>query len=505
MTILTRKLHAAAAWTLFPPHERAVRLQLALAGVAVAMGVCLLGHVTAIKLAIAACAALALVCGPSSLTLMVVLGYFAASHQYLSPVTFAFAGVVWHPREVLLLILLAHWAMQAIRGRLRFTVDPLHLLVAAYALFFVTAAVAGLLAQTDLHEVIEECRYPAFILVYPILATLVTTKAQLRFYLRGLLFLTAAIAAASLAFFAYATVTGNLVQLNQTPWGDFMRYPVAGWTLQMVRPNGHLFFEVGIVVLASLIACPRLPAKKRVAYGLLLALLSAALLITFMRTAYAAVFVSLCVLLFLMLPHKRLQSGFAVIGCGLALLAFAFHGAAIVDAANSVVSGLDASLKARFLEMRGAWGAFTAHPLFGTGMGGSFRALGLVMSGPQLAATQADYQTVHNVWMYYLFKGGIVGTSFAVVGLGGILARGCLVFPRLHNPEDRFLLQGLIAAFAGQLIASLAMPRLTYPIGHVFVAMMACAFLVLARAERPAEDHAPGEAAAIPAWENPQT
>ena len=486
MTTLTRTLHAAAAWTLFPPNERAARVQMVLAGVAAAVAVCVLGPATAFTLAIAACAVLVLVCGPSPLTLMVVLGYLAASHQYLSPVTLAFGGVVWHPRELLLLALLAHWAVKAVQGRLHFAADPIDLLIIVYACFFLIAAVTGLARQADLHEVIQECRYPLFLLMYPVLATLVTTRAQLRFYLRGLLSLTAAIAAASLAFFSYAMLTGNLVQLNQTPWGDFMRYPAGGWTLQMVRPNGHLFFEVGIVVLASLIARPGITARRRAGYGLVLALLSAALVITFMRTAYAAVAVSLFILVFLMTPGKKLQMAIALIGCVGALAALALYGATLSGAASSAISGMEPSLKARFIEMRGAWAAFRAHPLFGAGMGGTFRELGVVMSGPQLAATQADYQTLHNVWMYYLFKGGAVGAVLAAVGLGGILARGCAVLPGLHNPEDRFLLRGLVAAFAGQLIASLAMPRLTYPIGHVFVSMMACAFLILAREARQA-------------------
>ncbi|MBP8129378.1 MAG: hypothetical protein KA184_07320, partial [Candidatus Hydrogenedentes bacterium] len=59
---------------------------------------------------------------------------------------------------------------------------------------------------------------------------------------------------------------------------------------------------------------------------------------------------------------------------------------------------------------------------------------------------------------------------------------------RTQDARGRFLLRGLVAATAGQLVASLAMPRLTYPAGAVFLAMMTCAFLVLSREQDGAQE-----------------
>ena len=46
------------------------------------------------------------------------------------------------------------------------------------------------------------------------------------------------------------------------------------------------------------------------------------------------------------------------------------------------------------------------------------------------------------------------------------------------GPEH--LLIGLAASFGGQLVASLAMPRLTYPKGHVYIAILAACWVVFA-------------------------
>ncbi|MCC6143996.1 MAG: hypothetical protein IT368_09335, partial [Candidatus Hydrogenedentes bacterium] len=85
--------------------------------------------------------------------------------------------------------------------------------------------------------------------------------------------------------------------------------------------------------------------------------------------------------------------------------------------------------------------------------------------------------------MYFLFKGGMVGTMFVLLGLGGIFARGYITVDKLSDMRDRFFLRAMLAAYAGQLLASLAMPRLTYPEGHVFVAMMAAVFFAMAQGQ----------------------
>jgi hypothetical protein len=82
--------------------------------------------------------------------------------------------------------------------------------------------------------------------------------------------------------------------------------------------------------------------------------------------------------------------------------------------------------------------------------------------------------------MYLLFKGGLIGVLLAVLGIGGIAWRGMIAMDAAADPRQRALLRGIVAAFVGQCVASLAMPRITYPEGHVFVALAALAVVVLA-------------------------
>jgi O-antigen ligase len=146
-----------------------------------------------------------------------------------------------------------------------------------------------------------------------------------------------------------------------------------------------------------------------------------------------------------------------------------------------VPEDLGISLMGRFVEIEGAWEAFLREPLLGAGMGSTFEGMGYVAKTTQYSFAQVEYQTVHNVWIYYLFKGGLVGMALILLGLGGIVWRGYWIADRITAARERFLMRGLLAAFIGQLVASLAMPRLTYPIGGVFLAMMAAAFAVMAR------------------------
>ena len=480
MSNLVAKMLDNAAWLLFTRNEKIVLLeQLVLVAVAVA-AVFMVGWAPAIAVPVG----LFLLLGPSRVMVSLFLVYLIASHQFLSIATVTFGGVEWHPREFFLLALLAHCAVKVFQGKAGLRLDAVHFAVVVYGLFFIQIGLVGLVLQSDLHAVIAECRYPVYLAAYLALAMLVRTRADVMFYVKLITALAAGIAVVGLAFFGYAMVLAGPVQLNQTVLGEFMRTPVGPLIVQTVRPNGHMYFEIAIVVLASMILCPATTPSRRLGYLLLMGLLSLAVLITTMRTAYVAVFISLAILVFLMLPGKGLQ---LAILAGAALLGFVIletSGVLAHGIDSGITSGLDLSLMGRWVEMSGAWHAFTEHPILGAGMGSTFEGLGLVMSGDQLAAGQTASQTVHNVWMYYLFKGGLVGLFLAMAGLGGILIRGYSLIATARDSREQFFLRGLVAAMAGQLIASLAMPRLTYPSGHLLVAMMATAFLVYAT-ERP--------------------
>ncbi|HNR32677.1 MAG TPA: O-antigen ligase family protein [Candidatus Hydrogenedentes bacterium] len=443
------------------------------------LGVAEYDYLVGAGLVVGAAGAAFLVFGPSWIIISLFLAKMILGHLFLSMYIFPFAGVEWHPREFWLFLLLAHGAVKLITGRAAIRPDLTHYFFYLYCFYFVFIAAVGLWRQPNMTEIIKECRFPIFLSTYLVFATCVKDRRELRRYARALLALTTLIALGACAFFAYTFVTGNVIN-TQNVYGEYVRRQIGPRLLQSVRPNGHLFYEVCFVVIAALFFCRETTRRVKALYLLLLGVFGCAIVITMMRTAYVALACSLAILVFISLPRGMRWLLVFVGVLGVVLVALAL-GAQLYESTAQQLPDLEVSLKARVEEMRGAWDTFLRHPLTGAGMGSSFEGMGWVAKQSTIAYGQTTYQTVHNVWMYYLFKGGIVGMALVLAGLGGILARAYLTIERIQDARDRCLLRGLVAATAGQLVASLAMPRLTYPIGAVFLAMMTCAFFLLAR------------------------
>jgi len=475
---------------LFPASKTLVVLEQLVLGALAAALVCVAGPGTAVVLVLALILGLCLVWAPSRLAVGLFVAFMVTSQEYRSLTTFHLGGIVWHPRELVLIALLAHWAAQLVRGKVRIAADPTHLAVLVYALFFVQIGLVGLLLEPDLHRVVAECRYPLFIASYVVLVSLIRDRKELSFYVALVFWATVVVAGLSIAFFAYTLLARTTIN-TQNAWGAFVPRQFGPMIIQSVRPRGHMFYEVCITALASLLFCPGLSKKRRLFYLAMMGMLSFALLIMFMRTAYAALFVSLAALAFLALP-RRAQFVVAVLGIVLSVAFVAAFGPALYAKLHEVIPSVGASIEGRIVEIAGSWRMFMAHPILGAGMGSGFKEFGAVAKTSQLAYAATEYRTVHNVWMYYLFKGGFVGFVLVACGLGGLVLRGYAAIPQLHDPKDRCLLRGLVAGLCGQLVASLAMPRLTYPVGHVFIALMACAIVVFAtQRATPAAERTP--------------
>lgn len=435
------------------------------------------GNTAGATLVFGGAGALILALGPSRWMLSCFILFMCAGHQFRSPMIFPFGGVEWHPRELLLLLLLAHFAVKVMTGEADLRPDIMHYFVLAYAAFFAMIACRGVWRAMPMPDVIAECRYPIFLASYVVLAACAGGARDLSWYLRLVLCFSVAVAVLSIAYFLYCFYTGHVVSI-QNNLGEFVQRRVGPLLLQSVRANGHLFFEVCVTVLAALILCPETSRRQRGIFAALIALFLFAILITMMRTAYVAVFLSLLVLLVLFLPAElQLLAGFLG-AVGVVLLVIA---GGVLLSGDALFPGLETSLQGRFVEVAGALDMFKKYPVLGAGMGSKFTGLGFVAKNALRSVSQMDFQTVHNVWMYFLFKGGLVGMFLVTLGLGGILTRAHRIITGLGSRRGQYLMRGLLAALAGQLAASLTMPRLTYPNGAVFVSMMACAFVMMAR------------------------
>lgn len=426
-----------------------------------------------------------LVFGPSRLALTVLFLLALLDHQFRSPWVFSGAGVEWHPREILLLLLFAHGTVKLLQGQFRLPATGIYLWVLLYTAAFAWCAARGLWLGHDARAVIAECRAPLFLGAFWVIAGLVRAPRE-RFYYGALaLCVIVLLAAATVAAFAWFAVTEPIAN-TQNFLGEFVPRVVLDVSVMSIRPGGHAWFEVALVFAVALVLCPRTPWSGRAVFLGVAALMACAIAAGMMRTALVSVAVSLAVLLWLNLP--RIARGLA-----LALVVFIACILGVFVAWGRGAGGppADYSLNARAVESAGAMAAFTEMPLFGAGFGASFEAPGLAQKDSASSIVTVAYRSLHNSWLYFAWKGGLVGLALALLGLGGLWLHGWRMVERLPGMMDRCVGRALLALFVGQLVASLAMPRITYANGALFIAIWAVAMLLLERASgggEPARD-----------------
>ncbi len=417
-----------------------------------------------------------LVLGPSRIILTLVFLLALLDHQFRSPFIVPFAGVEWHPRELLLILLFVHFVVKLAQPRIWIRWTPLHVAMLLYTTVFAYAAWRGLWLGNDPHAILAECRAPLFLAAFWVFAGTVKTSRDLNYYGYLALCVVAVLATATIGAFAYFSVTGPIAN-TQNALGEFVPRMVAGIPLQSIRPSGHAWFEAALVVSLGMLLCPREPWYRKAVYAGLAILFAAAVGAGMMRTAMVSVSVSLGVMLWLNLPR---------VGKGLSLSLMLFVGGVAgfmamlnSDSVYGMPSFQDRSLNARAVETAGAIEAIRQQPLFGSGFGSSFEALGLAQKDSASSAITVDYRSLHNVWLYIVWKAGLVGLAMAVLALAGMLIYSQWVIARLPSMSQRCLGRALQAVLVGQLVASAAMPRLTYANGALFLGVWVMAMVLL--------------------------
>lgn len=419
-----------------------------------------------------------LVFGPSRIILTSVFLLALLDHSFRSPAIIPIAGVEWHPRELLLLLLFAHAGVKLWQRQLWLEWTPLHLGMLLYTAFFAYAAWRGLWLGHAPRDIIAECRAPLFLGAFWVFAGAARAPRELHYYGNLALCMLVLLASATVAAFGWFALAGPIAN-TQNALGEFVPRLVAGIPLQSIRPSGHMWLEAGFVVSLGMLLCPREPWYRKAVYRGLVPLFGAAIAAGMMRTALVSVAASVLVILWLNLP--RVGRGLALsLGLGTAAVGLLLVLLQSPGDLGQVLAG-DRSLTARAVETQGALGAFKEHPFFGAGFGASFEALGLAQRDSSGSAVPVDYRSLHNVWLYFLWKGGLVGLALVVLALGGMLLYSQAVVNRLPSMSQRCLGRALQAACIGQLVASTGMPRLTYANGALFLGLWAMAFVLLAR------------------------
>jgi O-antigen ligase len=240
-----------------------------------------------------------------------------------------------------------------------------------------------------------------------------------------------------------------------------------------------MFFEIWFIIFLSLFFYYKDYRKKILALFMALFFIPP-LLILMMKAAIITVFFGSLLVVILYLPSRLrpLAIVFFVL-CAVATLftlILLFH-TGVLSWTNSQ---LGISTRARLVEISGALDCFVKSPIWGLGMGSQFEGLGLASNFWKDLYAMATYQTLHNLWIYWLFKGGIVGFSIIAISLLGVLAvSGYLVNIRYDGPDKGYWVGYWCALVSQMLVMAFIFPHLSYPIGQVYLSFSIAVFIIL--------------------------
>jgi len=404
--------------------------------------------------------------------------FMLLNHYYISPIVFPVAGLVVHPRELMLLLFVGNFFVNLVFGRVYWRKSVFLYFILLYLLFFVYIATIGFLSGYDWHRIVAETRFPVFFVSALIFPFAWESLSSLKKTLDIILIVSVIVALATCALFLYVLITKRMWRF-QNFLGEFVPSIVGPFRLQEVRFNGHMFFEIWFIIFLSLFFYYKGYKKKILALFMALFFIPP-LLILMMKTATITVFFGSLLVVILYLPSRlRPLAIIFFVLCVVATLftlILLFH-TGVLSWTNSQ---LGISLQARLVEITGALDNFMKSPILGMGMGSQFEGLGLATNFWQSLYAMATYQTLHNLWVYWLFKGGIVGCSIIIIALLGILAvSGYLVNIRYDGPDKGYWIGYWCALSAQIIVMSLAFPRLSYPIGQVYLSFSIAVFIIL--------------------------
>lgn len=417
---------------------------------------------------------------PLNYSATLYLLFMMVSHYYISPVIFPIAGVELHPREIVNFAFIANFLVNTVFGRVYWRKSMFLIFAWIYFFFFVYCAVIGFLQGHHWQRVIAETRFPMFFLSAFLLPHCWRDIEQFKSTLKLMFCISLLVVIATYGVFIYPLVTGKYLRV-QNFLGEFVPYKIGSIRLQEVRFNGHMYFELWYGIYLSAFLAKK-GWKQKLENILFVIVFFIAILMLKMNTALLSVFmISGIIVIAYMPPRLRLFSGliFSLLILTFFLtLAYLFY----ADILSWTNSKLGISLQARLVEITGAIENFMESPLIGKGFGSMFVGLGLASNFAQDLYAQATFQTLHNLWFYWLFKGGIVGIILIIGAFMGIFLKSAvLIFGKVATlRDDSYYWIGWWSVLVSQvLIISLAFPRISYPIGQVFFALSLACFIVL--------------------------
>ncbi|MGC8845667.1 MAG: O-antigen ligase family protein [Candidatus Hydrogenedens sp.] len=415
---------------------------------------------------------------PLNYSATIFLVFMMLNHYYISIRIFPVAGMELHPREIMMFMFLGNFFVNLVLERVYWRWSIFLYFALLYLMFFVYIATIGFVSGHNWQRVIAETRFPFFFLSAIIFPHAWKSLTSLKKTINIIFILTVLLGIATCVIFIYVFFTGKVLRF-QNYLGEFVPAKIGPFRLQEVRLNGHMFFEIFFIIFLSQFFYQK-EYKEKLKALILVAFFTLPLFILMMKTALVSVFFGSVLVLIIYLPSRLRPLAFVMFMLCLTVIFFTlvllFH----LDILSWTNSDLGISLQARLVEVTGALENFKKSPLLGTGMGSQFEGMGLASNFWQDLYALSTYQTLHNLWVYWLFKGGIIGFCIMLFALVGIMLRSGYLVNVEYQGEDKGFWIGYWCALVSQIVVmSLAFPRLSYPIGQVYLAFSLAIFIIL--------------------------
>ena len=295
-----------------------------------------------------------------------------------------------------------------------------------------------------------------FVASYYLVLLCINKESHLRIFIALLIITTSIVCLISLMYYGPGRL-GSVVLRNPNSFGNF---------LALVIPLVVTFLVYG-----------RLEGEKKLSLAFLVLLMFVNLFLTFSRSAWIGVFVSI---LSLFIIRPKGSSGFIVCGIISAVILFApIHKRVFKDIS-------DPGAQYRIIKARIAYDKFKENPILGNGLG-SFH---YEAQFSNIWAYRA-HSTLENNYLLMLAEGGIV-EFLAFLYLMVVFAKKCIVYLKMIN--DSFLyrvLLGSIMSIISTLAAGMFEDTLFFPKNNWLIGMLMGIVIVVGRIyeERTKEDN----------------
>lgn len=363
--------------------------------------------------------------------------------------------------DILIFVLIA---IILYRGFIRhvsyFIHTPLDLpLLGFYAIALLTTLIAIFNSKVTFNQSLGEIRIVNYYLMFFIVTNLVRSEKQLRRLYKGIIFLAIFVALAMIAQYSL----GNAIKLLPGRVETLSTAGTTSYGITRVLPPGQSLVLFAFVCLAVQLLFDK-TSSRLPAYLLQLGIIGLAVLLTFNRSFWAAIILSLAIVGLLISLNDKVKYAKIVFWTVITVTfiftpLLAVRGGDVEKLMNGIVIRMSTlfnpdttkedSLVYRFIENEYAYPQIASHPIIGMGLGTNYRPLDRRLD----FGVNTDGMTfyIHNGHLWVMLRTGLMGYFFFMLFLILFVIRGFQNWKRV--PDTLF--RGLILSFVAMVIGIL--------------------------------------------------